>query len=90
MSIDNEAVEERVLRIVAAALRAAPGEDTPGPDTDLWSVGLDSLGSVSLMVGLEDEFGVEFPDSMLDRKTFSTVRSISEAIRSLVGSTVDQ
>ncbi|GAA1083065.1 MULTISPECIES: phosphopantetheine-binding protein [Kitasatospora] len=84
MSTDTTAVEDGVRRIVAGVLRTAPGQDDPGPDTDLWSAGLDSMGSVSLMVGLEDEFGIEFPDAMLDRETFSSVRRISEAVRSLV------
>ena len=73
MSTDITAVEEGVQRIVATVLRTAPGQDAPDLDTDLWSAGLDSMGSVSLMVGLEDEFGIEFPDSMLDRETFSSV-----------------
>jgi acyl carrier protein len=34
--------------------------------------GLNSLGVVSLLVGLEDEFGVLFPDELLAAATFET------------------
>ncbi|MCF3165810.1 hypothetical protein IPZ64_02545 [Streptomyces violaceoruber] len=54
------------------------------PHTDLWESGLDSLLSVSPMVALEDEFDVEFPDEMLTRQTFSSVRRISDGIATLV------
>lgn len=36
------------------------------------------------MVALEDEFDVEFPDEMLTRQTFSSVRRISDGIATLV------
>jgi len=52
-------------------------------DGDLYNAGLTSLATVSLMLALEDEFDVEFPDSMLSRKTFSSIDSIAEAIEEL-------
>ena len=42
-----------------------------------------SLATVGLMLALEDQFNVEFPDSLLSRKTFSSIDSISEAIAQL-------
>ncbi len=36
------------------------------------------------MVALEDEFDVEFPDEMLTRQTFSSVRRISDGTATLV------
>ena len=36
-----------------------------------------------LMLGLENEFGVEFPDTMLTRDVFSSVNAIESAIRRL-------
>lgn len=52
-------------------------------DGDLYNAGLTSLATVSLMLSLEDEFDIEFPDSMLSRKTFSSIDSIAEAIEEL-------
>lgn len=53
-------------------------------DSDLNNAGLTSLATVGLMLALEDAFDVEFPDSMLGRKTFSSIESIKEAVEKLV------
>ena len=53
-------------------------------DSDLYQAGLTSLATVGLMLSLEDGFDVEFPDSMLSRKTFGSIDSIAEAIEELL------
>ncbi len=50
------------------------------PDADLYDAGLTSFASVQLMLGLEEAFDVEFPESMLNRKTFSSIAAINRAI----------
>ena len=55
-------------------------------DSDLYAAGLTSLSTVNLMLALEEHFDVEFLDSMLGRKTFSSIRSLSEAIEQLAPS----
>ncbi|GJD37237.1 Aminoacyl carrier protein [Methylobacterium aerolatum] len=57
--------------------------DTLGEDDDLFEKGLDSFGSVQLMLALEERFNVEFPDSLLNRRSFSTIRIIRETVTSL-------
>jgi acyl carrier protein len=52
-------------------------------DGDLYYAGLTSLATVNVMLALEDRFEVEFPDSMLSRKTFASVESIAEAVAQL-------
>ena len=37
------------------------------------------------MVALEDEFGVEFPDSMLKRSVFQSIASIRAAVSEIQG-----
>ena len=51
---------------------------------DLHEAGLSSYGTVELMVALEGEFGVEFPDRLLTRATFGSINSIAEAVSSLL------
>ena len=51
--------------------------------SDLYSAGLTSLATVGIMLALEDRFDIEFPESMLSRKTFNSVASISEAVSQL-------
>lgn len=53
---------------------------TLGPDSDLYDAGLTSFASVQLMLGLEEAFDVEFPDTMLNRKTFSSIAAIERAV----------
>lgn len=53
--------------------------------SDLYNAGLTSLATVGLMLALEDQFGIEFPDSMLGRKTFSSIEAIAEAVEQLHG-----
>jgi acyl carrier protein len=55
------------------------------PDSNLYDAGLTSLATVGVMLALEDRFNVEFPESMLGRKTFASLESIAEAVGELVG-----
>lgn len=54
-------------------------------DADLWSAGMDSLSSVAVIVAVEEQFGVEFPDELLTREVFSSAAAIAEAVRNMVG-----
>ena len=40
---------------------------------DLFESGLTSHASVNVMLALEDEFEIEFPDSLLNKSTFETI-----------------
>jgi len=42
-----------------------------------------SYASVVLMIALENEFELEFPDAMLNRDVFESIDSIASAIESL-------
>jgi acyl carrier protein len=52
-------------------------------DADLFQAGMSSHASVSVMLGLEDAFDVEFPDSMLKRSVFESIASIGAALETL-------
>lgn len=53
--------------------------------TDLYRAGMTSYSSVLLMIALENEFNLEFPDGMLTRDVFESVDAIAHAIESLLG-----
>ncbi len=84
-SVVNEArsVGNRIRSVLAAHGRL--GVDALGlSDTDdLYSAGMTSLSSVNVMLALEGEFDIEFPDSMLNRALFSSVAAIEAAVRKL-------
>lgn len=62
----------------------SPRVDALGEDDDLFAVGLCSFGSVQLMLALEERFDVEFPDHLLNRRSFASIRVVRETVASLV------
>jgi acyl carrier protein len=46
---------------------------------DLYVLGLTSHATVNVMLAVESELDVEFPDSVLNRSTFASVESITAA-----------
>jgi acyl carrier protein len=60
-------------------------KDVAGLDleADLYEAGLTSHASVNVMLALEGEFEIEFPDHMLKRSVFESIAAISEAIGEL-------
>lgn len=58
--------------------------DQLGDDADLYTVGLSSFASVQLMLGIEDAFELEFPDSMLNRKSFASIAAIQSTVESIL------
>jgi acyl carrier protein len=45
---------------------------------------MSSQASVVLMIAVEGEFGIEFPDSLLSRDVFSTIENIATAVESVM------
>ena len=58
--------------------------ETLSANADLYDAGLTSFASVQLMLGLEDAFDVEFPEHMLNRKTFSSIAAIENSISEIM------
>jgi acyl carrier protein len=54
------------------------------PEADLYQAGMTSHASVNVMLALEGEFDVEFPDHMLKRNVFNTIASIHAALGELI------
>jgi acyl carrier protein len=77
-------VSDEVIKDILRQNEAMSGlVDTLGENDDLFEKGLDSFGSVQLMLALEERFEVEFPDSLLNRRSFSSIRTIRETVTKL-------
>jgi acyl carrier protein len=76
---------ETVREIVAQHGRLGVPISELQDDSDLHSAGLTSLATVGLMLALEEAFDIEFPDSMLSRKTFASIASLAAAVETLTG-----
>lgn len=51
---------------------------------DLYAAGMTSHASVNVMLALESEFGIEFPDEMLTRNMFESIESMQSAVEQLI------
>jgi acyl carrier protein len=78
---DRNSVGNRIRAVLAAhgKLGVDPAQLREGDD--LYAAGMTSLASVNVMLGLEGEFEIEFPDQMLNRAVFSSVAAIEAAVR---------
>jgi acyl carrier protein len=69
----------RITARIAAQLRLPDGYEL-GRERDLAELGLSSLQSVVLVVGLEAEFGIAFDDDSLVVENFRTVDAIAALV----------
>ena len=58
--------------------------DALAAEADLYQAGMTSHASVNVMLALEAEYDVEFPDHMLTRNVFRSIDSIQRALSELV------
>lgn len=56
---------------------------TLASEQDLYAAGLTSFAAVQLMLALEEAFDIEFPERMLNRRSFATMDSIAACINEL-------
>ena len=75
--------KDRILQIVKDNASLGLGFEQVNYSTDLYRAGMTSYASVVLMIALENEFELEFPDAMLSRSVFASIDSIASAIESL-------
>ena len=76
--------KQKVREILSQHGRLSIPLDQLTDDGDLYNAGLTSLATVGLMLALEEGFEIEFPDSMLSRKTFGSIESLVTAVEELV------
>jgi acyl carrier protein len=78
-------MEQTIRTVLADYAKLSADTATIDVDSDLYRLGLTSHASVNVMLGLEDAFEVEFPDTALRKETFRSISSISETLRGLDG-----
>ena len=78
-------MNQRIRAILAEHVHLAVDVATLGDNDDLFQFGLTSHASVSLMLALEEEFDLEFPDELLRRDSFESITAIARSIGSISG-----
>jgi acyl carrier protein len=57
-----------------------PDGTDPAPDVPLTEYGLDSLGSISLMLALEETLDLTFPEEQLTPESFATMGALWKTV----------
>ena len=78
----------RVRGILNQHARLSVDAGTLAETADLYAAGLSSFSTVQLMLALEEHFDVEFPDRLLNRRSFESIASISNVIDAVIGERV--
>lgn len=74
------------IRNLLAKLGGLPvSVETLADDADLYAAGLSSFASVQLMLGIEEAFDIEFPDNLLNRKSFASIAAIAATVAAIQG-----
>ncbi|MBC1512034.1 phosphopantetheine-binding protein [Listeria booriae] len=58
-------------------------EEIPN-DYALIAAGIDSINVVLLIISLEEEFGIEFPEEVINGESFSTINEIEKTINRFI------
>lgn len=80
MATTHDDFDIRIRTVLAKHGRLAVDAMAPGVDADLYEAGMTSHATVNVMLALEGEFDVEFPDELLNRSVFTSIASIRDAL----------
>ena len=72
-----------IRQILTDHAKLASDVKTLKDDFDLYQAGMTSHASVNVMLALEAQFDIEFPDRMLKRNVFESIASIETALKEL-------
>jgi len=76
-------VEDAIRTILAKHGKLSVPVEQLRSDDDLYRAGMTSHASVNVMLALEAQFDVEFPDRMLRRSVFESISDIAAALDEL-------
>jgi acyl carrier protein len=74
---------DTIRELIAEHGRLPVAIDTIGDDQDLYAAGLTSFAAVQLMLALEERFDIEFPETMLNRRSFASIDAIAGCLHEL-------
>jgi acyl carrier protein len=80
MSVDST---KKIRSILEMQGRLGKDVATLTDTANLFDAGMSSHATVNVMLALEGEFGVEFPDSMLKRSVFESIMAMRTAVEGL-------
>ena len=84
----EESVEGRIKRVIVRSLSLDIRPEEIGDEEQLFegSLSLDSEATIQIIVGLEEEFDIEFEDEDLRPELFDSVWAMAQHVRSALSS----
>ena len=77
-------MDETIRSVLGSEGKLYGDAATIGEDVDLFQEGLTSHACVNVMLALEDAYDLEFPDHMLRKESFITIRALRNALIEIV------
>lgn len=90
VTVSDLNILDTVRRIMAESGRLGVDAATLPPDADLYDAGLSSMATVQVMLAIEEAFDLEFPDRLLNRRTFRSLGALSLAVAELRAVALDR
>jgi hypothetical protein len=72
-----------IRRAIDSKGKLPVGAHLLAPWADLYEAGLTPFAAIQVMIEIEKEFSVEFPESMLNRESLASINSLYECLRKL-------
>ncbi len=80
----SDEIDRQVREVLALRAKIPMEIQSVSASQSLYDAGMTSHATVRVMLGLEDQFDVEFPDELLQRSVFDQIESIVQAIEKLL------
>jgi acyl carrier protein len=77
-------ITDAIRQIVAENGKLAVDVSTLTDEDDLFDAGMTSHANVNVMLALEDQYDIEFPEELLRRSTFESLAAIRDTIEMLL------
>lgn len=86
--MDAEVAPDRLMlstlkELVVEHIAALDSVDQVDEQSDLAALGLDSMSALNLLMDMEDEFNVEFPEEYLTAEVFQSPATLAAVVSAL-------
>ena len=79
-------IEHRVKQVIIRTLSLEVDADEIDDEDELFGggLGINSMATIEIIVGLEEEFGIEVPDEDLRVELFDSVQTMADYVRTVL------
>lgn len=77
-------LREKFEQILRRHLHLVGADEPIAPDASLQSLGLNSIGTISLLLDIEEEFSISLPTTLVSPEPFRTRAALERVVAELV------